>query len=544
MSSRSIQSRRRDQAAPACFESLEQRDFLNADLTGGFASLDAVTFAAGSTPVVDFFLKNSGDAKAAAGVVNFFARPVDAVDDSGDIAIGVGKAKGTVAPGAQSPTFHFKLNVPVNAAAGAFSIVGVVDAAGKVSEGVEGEANNTAIGGPLTIAAPDFNLTTAIGDVKMPASILEGASASGTVRIDVNISGAAPVPKTAKVQLQLWIQDQDGGKTLITTLSNQALAGLTSGKPKGFNVKVALGTLATGTYRFFAVVDPLTQQSPVTGVVTESNDTLVDNTSPLSTFSLTVAPAFADLAISGSTTVSGSTTTNSTPTGSVTLVNNGNTDVDGTVNIKFFATTAGVINQNSFQVGSLDNQSVKLKAGQSSKAFNKTLDFSGLTAGSFIIVARVDTVSGITDTNAGNNAQAISTAFNVTVAPLNPGTLGEIGDVVTFVTTDSGSNEVGYSEAGNFTTNRGVTGIYTYSVVPLINPITHKSLGTLATLSLTAFGNAGATSAFAGRITSKNPPANLINKTLTFSDKTGSVSWRAIVLFYGANERDGKFSIA
>lgn len=509
------------------FEPLEKRDFLSADLTGSFPSLGAVVYAPGAAPTVDFVFKNVGDEKAKLGTVTFVARPDGETTSAYDIVLGTGKGSGFLNAGAETKTLRFKLAVPANAAPGAnYNLVGII--------GNGADANDTIVGGDLTISTPSLNLTTAIDEVKLPTSVLEGATVKGTVKISVARTGDSPLPKNPKVDIKLFLRKEGGGDTLIATFNARSLSSLKSGKPMVFTTAVTLNSLATGTYRLYSVVDEPSVNSP-TGAITENNDTLEDNTSPLSTFSITAAPAFSDLSIIGQSTTGTSATTTSKHSSSVTIKNEGNTNVDGKVNIKFFATANGVITQDSIAVGSLDNQSLKLTAGASSKPFKANLDFSGLGAATYTIVARVDTVSGITDTNAANNAHVVSGPVTITLAP---GVLGDIGDVVTLVTTDSGSNVNGYAENGSFRTSRGVQGIYSYiRTVPL------PFVGSVATFSLTIFTPQGGQVAIALRITSRNPPENLFNKVLTFSNTSGSIAWEGAVPFYGFDQRRGKFSI-
>ena len=444
------------------FEALEKRDFLAADLTGTFPSLGVVTMAPGGTATVDFTVSNFGNAKSKAATASFVARPEGAVDASADIVLGTGKLP-ALGIEATSPALHIKLAAPINALPGTnYHIVGIINDAN--------QPNDTVVGGPLTISTPTFNLTSSIADVKLPSSVLSGTSVKGIVKINVSLAGAGTLPKNAKVNIELWLAKEGGDNVRVGTMNAQALAGLNSGKPKTFTTKVALNSIAAGTYRFFAVVDPSSEAAP-TGALTESNDTLVDNTSALSSFSLTAAPAFANLAIdAASTTTLGATgSTAASASANIIIKNTGNTAVNGKGSIVIYATTDGTIQQGSPVVASLTNQNFKLAPGAANKPIKANLDLSVLESGTYKFVARLESLTGVTDSNAEDNTFQLAPASVVLTAPVTAASMfgtvtfhqTDIQDVTTTVPFVGRAGFVG--STGTFTSSNGRSGSYSFS---------------------------------------------------------------------------------
>ena len=292
------------------------------DVNGG----DKLLRAKKSSTIVRPVLKigNVGD-KRIFGKVHFeyFLRSVSAVDDSDDVSLFHKRPQGQlrVSTSPISNQVNIKnipIRIPYNTPAGDYVLVAIISRkydtpkghykkdATPLADADANEANNTAISAPFTVREPVFNLTAALGKTNVAASINAGKVSRGSVVVKVtNSQGLAATAPTGKVSsgapasIKIYLRpvgaSDDSQDVAVGLLKKASVGKLGIGKTRSFNLGVKIAkTLAAGSYKIVAVVDPLVAVdkkanafTPLTGKLTELNDTTADNTTELSMLTIT-----------------------------------------------------------------------------------------------------------------------------------------------------------------------------------------------------------------------------------------------------------------
>lgn len=334
---------------------------------GTFAAQPVTGTAAGAGTLTSLGLSDmNGDGKL----------DVVASDSTSAVRIYPGQDNGAFTTPA---TFSTK-NVPLTATVadvtrdGAPDILTVDSSAGSVSVLV----NTTST--PTPTPVPSGTLDIATVRTHLPPAILTGAKLKGSATVVVASAGNAAFFGPAQVSLFLSTDTTASG-TLLTTV--QKTLTLAAGGGHRFTLPISSAALTVpGTYQVVASVTPA-------GSIA----------SAAATSTVTVAPAFIDLA-GAFTAVPGKLKPATKAVVSLAVTNLGNTLATGPLSVQLTATPATGGAAISLLVQPV---SIHLKPGQKKKIGLKFTTDASLTAGKYTFTAVLDPANAFADTNLANN---------------------------------------------------------------------------------------------------------------------------------------------
>lgn len=391
----------RAKARAMLLEALESRAMLSVDLTGAFVGLTQVT--SGQNNTVTGIIQNLGDeAVKGTALMQFYLSADGQLDPANDLALGKPvKLSGKLgAAGSDTDTgdFDYSLAIPYNVPAGNYHLIALIDSAGKITESDE---TNNAVIGAVTVVQPDYDLSATVTESKVPAAVVEGKAAKGTVKVTLVHEGGVPLlGKTPKIDINIVarpVDAQDASEdVVIGAVKGANIAGLGVGTSiRNVTAKIALPTtLPAGQYNIVAVIDTTNQ-------LAETDET--NNEGVLSN-AFSIAPAFEDLELSSAThSLAATVLGGDTSSGSVVITNRGNVDAVGAVDVIFVAKRDG---EPDVTLGQATGVKLKLKPGAASKPIAVSLLVSGtLTDGAtytvhVLIAPAADILGDVSENNA------------------------------------------------------------------------------------------------------------------------------------------------
>jgi len=440
-------------------ERLETRTLLAADLTGAWIGLDALSplFSGQAIPAITLRVQNNSvdTASAAGAVVDIYLSRDNTLDLETDTKVATAKL-GALKPGAiKDLILNKKINLSPGLDAGDIFLLARIDSTDKVAE--DDESNNTVATDGITITQPDYDLGGTMGVPKLNLSLVQGIANKGTVQLTLANGGTANIPSTAKVDIGFFLRpvangDNDAsGDIPIATLNNQSVA-IAAGKTKPYTGKLILdASILSGEYRIVAVFD-------ISDALAETNES---NNTVIGTEVFTLAPAFADLGITGGAiTAPALIPAGAKAVVSITVFNAGNVAATGTVGVALVAKAQGHPNVPLVNIPSIP---FTAKAG-----FTKTVKavftvplllINGVLYNVEVTLTPVTAAGGDDPTN---NVAIVGSGFTPSIPVV---LIPAIGDKVTFSAETPGNGD-GLNNRdvknGNFIDGNGRTGTYTY----------------------------------------------------------------------------------
>lgn len=262
---------------------------LSVDLTGSFAAFTPSAYLAGQTVQAVYAVSNvhgttnySGGAKAA------FYLSTDNGLDGNDILLTTKSIPSIKAGMVVIKPQTVNLTFPAGTASGSYHVITKFNFENKVGE--SNENNNVVFTPAFTINERTRDLTVDIKDIKLPPSIVAGATPKGNVVVEVSNPGGLALNNGQKVNLQIIARPTEGGDDVVLSTTEVNVSKLDEKKPKKVTVSVTLpASLPVNEYSLVAVID--------SGNVVNEGDHESNNTDTASGYELTSAPAFADLAL-------------------------------------------------------------------------------------------------------------------------------------------------------------------------------------------------------------------------------------------------------
>jgi len=223
-------------------------------------------------------------------------------------------------------------------------------------------------------------------DAALPSAAVAGQKARGTVK--VGVQNQTPDQVKGKVNVALYLSEDgvlDDADALVS--EKQANLKVNAGKVKNVSLKLKnLPTVGADTYQF------LTQVTSPDGSV-----------AVLPAGSVTVTSPFVDLVPATAAVPAVPLTIGKNQKLSLNIANNGNISANGSVLLELFATTDETLDDNDVLLASVQTR-VKIREGGSQR---KTIRFTvpnDLPAGSYRLMAQVNSDGAIVERNAQNNS--------------------------------------------------------------------------------------------------------------------------------------------
>ncbi len=241
----------------------------------------------------------------------------------------------------------------------------------------------------------------------LPSSGIAGKSLSGSVSVAVSNLGNVALPSGQQVNIQFIARDTttpSNPDILLATLANQSVSALAANGSMAFTASVSRPTgLPADTYQVLATITPVQP-------LTESNT--ADNTVTSPTRTITVAPAFVNLAGTLSSpswnALPSSLIAGKALSGSISVVVSNLGDValptGQQVNIQFVAHDVTNSANPDIVLATLSNQSVSALAANGAKTFSATISRpAGLPADTYQVLAEIIPVQPLTESNTSDN---------------------------------------------------------------------------------------------------------------------------------------------
>jgi hypothetical protein len=236
---------------------------LNLNLVQGVAAKGTVALTLANTGAVSI-------PSTAKINIAFFLRPVDAVDNSGDIAVGTLLNQSGAVAANSTRVVNGKLAISADTPSGQYNLVAIIDTTGALAE--TSEVNNQVVGAQvITLAQPFADLGITASTETAGDNIPAGAVALVTL----TISNGGNVAATGTVGVTLVAKAQGQADVTLLTLTNipfSAKAGFSKTIKASFRVPLVLidGVL----YDIEATITPVTSAG---GDVLENNTVTVGN---------------------------------------------------------------------------------------------------------------------------------------------------------------------------------------------------------------------------------------------------------------------------
>ncbi len=405
----SLQARRR---GPLC-EALESRTLLSGapDLTVAFTTVNMpANVVQGVTAKASgkFTITNAGDAPVPTGTridVDLLARPAAGGEDIPLLTLHNLSISGLAT--SRFRTFTGSVVLPASLPDGDYTLVANADPGQLITE--LDDANNSAVTLASTHIAPPFiNLTAAMGRVTVPASLIAGSAAKGSVKVLVTNAGNIPLPAGQTTSIRLVARPTGGGDDqLLGTIANKSVSRLAPGKFKTITSAATTFpiTVPAGPYQIVALVDSA-------DVLAESNELDNEAATPIGS-PIDVIEGFFDLTASVKPTavippslLSGVGSHIHLP---LIVQNLGNLPIPKAQLINIRVLARNTADNSETEMVTVATQSLgSLKPGKS-KTLTLTVPLPRGLNGDFRIVAQVDSGSALAEKDETNNETAAAT---------------------------------------------------------------------------------------------------------------------------------------
>ncbi|HVT79379.1 MAG TPA: choice-of-anchor D domain-containing protein [Phycisphaerae bacterium] len=299
-----------------------------------------------------------------------------------------------------SKTFNVKTTLPLGLSAGTYTFVATVNAAQTIPE--TNPITTTPLINNSAASVASVNVLQGVADLHgnlvsetfVPA-VLNDTGFKGKLTFSISNEGNVALPSTQKVSVEIRAHNGTND-VVLQTISNISVAKLKAGATKNVTVSVNdVDGLPTGTYTLQAFI------TPTPGILTDNTgNNLISQTASGQSFSLISGPAFVNL-----TGVLGKSSLKTRPadaalhgTLQVTVTNSGNEKLSSTqkIRLELFADEIPLGTGPLLSVGSL--------APGASKTFTAVINVpAGLSAGSYILQAQIDTSPDANETSLVDN---------------------------------------------------------------------------------------------------------------------------------------------
>jgi hypothetical protein len=337
--------------------------------------------------------------------IQILAHPHDGLSPDIEVQTFSNIVLGAVQPG-KFKTVTVTPTLPFGGSSGDYDFIAVLTTPISSDNSTDNTATTTIT--PLHIERGFYDLQAAIASSTIPTAIVEDVPKNGVVKVDITNVGNVALPAVQRVNIALALRPADAGDDsqdlAIGQLNNQSVAKLAPNAKKTFSVNGTVSELI-GSDEYFLVA----KMTPVDAITEEL---LANNSASGAT--ITVAPAFVNLDIATATeTFANNVLGGAKANGVVTIANLGNVPAVGSVNVQFFATTTGGIDD-GVNIGE-KSFPLNLLNGKTSSNLTVALTLpTGPDTNTYTIIAKI-VPTGFTDTNSSDNTQ--TAAGTVIAAP-------------------------------------------------------------------------------------------------------------------------------
>lgn len=278
---------------------------------------------------------------------------------------------------------------------------------------------------------------------ELPISVVGGARGTATIRV-LNVGFEAAVARNPSVQLFASTDDVLSSDDRLLASRQVPTLNLRPGRSASARLQFSYPTdMPEGAYRLLAIADPENL----------TNDSDQRNNTAVSVRAVTIAGPFVDLRVIPSGSTGGVLAVNrGTIKSSFTIVNDGNIKLTGRADIRFVASSDGVLSDDDVELRTLANQSLSLAPGKSRKVTLSNKAPPTLWNGGFNILCIVDSRSQVVERLENNNVIASTGRITITGSQTPEPITGVIGFVATPGRAVAGSTE----QAFFYVTTRGL----------------------------------------------------------------------------------------
>lgn len=230
------------------------------------------------------------------------------------------------------------------------------------------------------------DLRAQITDARLPAALIGGQDARGSVRVDVSNIGSTPTASGQDVLVQVVLRPTGGGPDIVVGSSTVNVSSLDAGDSRSANVNVDIPeTVGVGTYDVVVLLDPDAQ---VVGEVDTSNNIAINAQQ------LVIADPFVNLDIEVDDDLPVVMVPGDRGRLTVNINNIGNVDASGELLIRVVASLDENLDAGDLLLGE-DEKRVRLRAGRGTRAnFNFRGFESNVPEGDYFIIVDVQPISG------------------------------------------------------------------------------------------------------------------------------------------------------
>ena len=314
------------------------------------------------------------------------------------------------------------MQLPTDIAEGVYFLVAVIDTADVVAEDDESD-NVVTADGSIAVAAPFIDLSATVGASPLPAQMIAGDDATGSLPITVRNRGNIGVQ--ANIQMHV-LATPDGdpdnpANVLLATLDDQSI-NLAPGQTKDFLAAVSLpADMPEGTYSIMALID-------TTDVVAESDE---QNNDALTTSVVNVGSSVIDVtgqfgAVDLPPAVIAGTPVSATVP--LTVISQSNIPIAAQIDITVLASPdADPANPDNVVLAQLDDRAINL-VPDGTRALTVPIDLpTDMPAGQYRVIALLDAGDELAEDDETNNL-VLSDSFIAIAAPFVDliGTIGAL----------------------------------------------------------------------------------------------------------------------
>lgn len=308
----------------------------------------------------------------------------------------------------------------------------------------------------ISVRPPFVDVAATDVSVKLPAALTQGTDTLGRARVRITNSGNVGLPSDERVDILALLRPvgaTDGSGDLgVGFLRGKNVGGLDPGRSRTFSVQVGIGTtVPEGQYNLLLSV-----------VAAEGVDSEPSNNQITSDQTISISTTSSDLTIASARTDLGRITDALTEGVGVARIRNvGSEKFDGEVDVEFFATRGGVIDEFAISMGIEEDVDLDLSPGRMSQPVTVELIAPDPTITTFYtIVARVSEGSSASDDP--DNVFIINPPLSVEPAH---SILGELGPNITILSASLRVQDgMVLRQEGTYMDSRGQSGSYVFSV--------------------------------------------------------------------------------
>ena len=340
-----------------------------------------------------------------------------------------------LSPGDPPQNVLLSTTMPAGIAGGDYHMIVKVDSADAVAEA--DELNNTLVTLSTVMVDPlNLDLEAELVDEPLPPAALSGSDTDVDLTVDLINHGNVAINQTIDIEVHASTDGDPAnpGNVLLTTL-NAVAVNLAPGTPMTQPITATFpSSLADGNYFVIVKAD----SADALAEADEVNNTVV------STVQVAVAPSFVDLVGQFSAPPNPPAVVDGVDTDvnvTVDVMSAGNAAAAGTIDIEFHASPDGdPSNPSNVLLHTVTGEVINLAPGQVHSVPATVTIPSSLAAGTWFMIAEVDSANAVVEADDANNAAVSPEPMPVTAAFID--LVGDLGDPLLppFVVAGDGTN--------------------------------------------------------------------------------------------------------